>query len=110
MIETKHVEELVRQTWDARNQGSLTGDVYDLIRALHVAIWQDLTEHPQLQYNPEHDQRVKWMRAIIQAKDMRPCSIPRADSVLEELMEWLMDGKSPAISGKALAAGEKPED
>lgn len=104
-METKHVEKFCRDTWEARERGELRGDEFDLSRGMYAAIALDLSEHPQLRYDPEQDRRVLWLREIISVKRDFPNGRPSASGVLEDLIRWMMTGVVPEPCGKDKAAG-----
>jgi hypothetical protein len=101
------VEALARRVWQARQDGRLTRDDVLLSQQLYVAVACDITTHTTIQYDPEMDRRVEWLRAVIRQTRMRNNGVRMAvEADLEALVDWLLHGeKLSETCGKERAAG-----
>ena len=104
---TPNVEMLTREVLVARKTGTLCKDDAKLVRRIYEAVWRDMEEHPEVNYDPECDVRVDWLRQIARSLRENAGKRPVADAVTEELVEWLLHGPEQAaeVCGKDRAAG-----
>jgi hypothetical protein len=98
---TPAVQEVVRDWWEAREEGRLPGDrVMD--EALARAIQADLEACPD--YLPSHDCRVDWARSIVRGRCRE--DRPRTEWEMERLIEFFLGRLPECVGGKMAAAGD----
>ena len=103
------VQDFCQKLWDARAAGKLPA-APAISRGLAVAVARDVLAGES--YDPYEDRRVEWAQEVVKARTwLRPQFRPEASPELEYVAAMLLERSEPArLTGRDLAAGEKPED